>query len=165
MMVVQWERRQALLGGAALALSGLIMPCAALAGGPGADSAQAAVTAALAGRLDPAKRLALLADDALVISDDVPFIMDKPTYADHLAFLSSSWSSCELALLEPRSNLHRDTAVVSFLFNLRGRPNDAGFRLRSGVVTAVCVEDGGTWRALGLHFGALSGQITDASPS
>lgn len=147
-----------------MALSGLV-PRVASAAGRSADAAQAAVAAALGGPLDPARRLALLADDALVISDDVPFVMDKPAYADHLAFLAPSWASSELALLEPRANLHGDTAVISFLFNLRGRPKDAGFRLRPGVVTAVCTRDAGAWRALGLHFGALSGQILDASPA
>jgi hypothetical protein len=91
--------------------------------------------------------------------------MDKAQYADHLAFLANAWTRCEVALLEPRTVSSGDSAAVSFLFSLRGVPKDAGFRLRPGVVSAQCVQEGGNWRAIGLHFGALRGQILDASPS
>jgi hypothetical protein len=63
-----------------------------------------------------------------------------------------------------RTVVHGESGIVSAYFNQRGKPKDSGFRQRAGYVTAVCVNDAGRWRALGLHFGALAGNIIAASP-
>ena len=112
----------------------------------------------------PTDRLALLPDDALVIDHDIPYPLDRAGYADHLDFHTGNWERIETRFHELRSAIHGSTGIVSAYFIERGKPKNAGFRLRAGYCTAVCALENGQWRALGLHLSPLAGQITDASP-
>jgi ketosteroid isomerase-like protein len=153
------ERRGAmkLLAAAPLAFAGGTAVAAEDAG------LAAALTTALGG--DAAARLAFLHDDALIVDHDVPFPMEKAAYADHLGFHTQSWEKVEVKLHGLETRVHGATGIVSAYFIQRGKPKDAGFRLRAGYCTAVCARDGGRWRALSLHMSPLSSQIIDASPS
>lgn len=113
----------------------------------------------------PADRLALLADNALVIDHDVPFLLDRAEFADHLAFHAAHWERVETRFHDLRIAVHDTTGIVSAYFVERGKPRGAGFRLRAGYCTAVCARQDGRWQALGLHTSPIIGQITDASPS
>lgn len=159
------DRRGAIAAAAAMTLAG----AARAQGGSGTTDAEAAFRRALAsgadGRFDVEARLAFLATDAVVVADDVPYPLDRAGYADHLRFARDQWDSVEIALTDVRVTGEGGTAVVSAFYNLRGKPKDAGFRLRPGYCTAVCTREAGGWRALSLHMAPLSAQILDASPS
>lgn len=113
----------------------------------------------------PAARLGLLDDAALVIDHDIPFPIDRAAYADHLRFYAGLWDRVETCLLEVRTAIHGSTGIASAYFVQRGKPVDAGFRLRAGYCTAICAREPQGWRALGLHLAPLASQIIDASPS
>jgi ketosteroid isomerase-like protein len=114
---------------------------------------------------DPAARLALLLDDAIVIDHDVPFPLDKAEYRDHAEFEAQAWERVETLFSQSQVAMHGDTAIFSAYFIQRGKPKNAGFRLRAGYCTAVCARTPDGWRVLGLHMSPLSSQIIDASPS
>lgn len=151
--------------GAALVAAG---PAVAAAASP-VDGAEAAFRRAFAngagGALDPDARLAFLAAEASIVDHDVPYPMDRAAYADHLRFLTAHWERVEWSIHDLRVAGHEGAAVVSCFYNERGKPRDAGFRLRPGFCTAVCSKSAAGWRAVALHMSPLSAQIIDASPS
>jgi SnoaL-like domain len=133
------------------------------------DSAEAAFLAAFNVPVDNptmavAARLSFLHDAAIVIDHGAPFPMNKTAYADHLAFQMASLERCETRFHEIKAALHQQTGIVSAYFIERSKPQDAGFRLRSGYCTAVCTRSPSGWRALSLHLSPLTAQVTDASP-
>jgi hypothetical protein len=139
---------------------------AAIAAESGAESAFRRAFAGLEdGGLDVDARLSFLAPNASVVDHDVPYLMDVAGYTDHLHFLASHWEKVEWSIHELRVASHGPGAIVSCFYNERGKPRNAGFRLRAGFCTAVCTQDSGRWRALALHMSPLSAQILDASPS
>ncbi len=120
---------------------------------------------AFSGPFDYEKILGFLMDDAVIVSHDVPFPLDKAGYTDHLLFLADLWESREVAPEAAEVALHGKTGIVSCYFNERGKPKNAGFRQRPGYMTVTCHKSNEGWRAIGLHTSALRSQIVDASPS
>jgi len=120
---------------------------------------------ALMGAFNRTKRLAFLADDALIIAHDVPYPLSKEDYADHLAFHEENWQKLEVMPEALEIKPFGDMRVVSCYFNERGKPKNSGFRQRPGFLTATCVKDQNGWQAISLHTSALRSQILDASPS
>lgn len=161
--------RRLLLG--AFAAAGLAAPAfqaGLLAAGEPSQELEAAFRAAFATEgpapLDPKRRLAFLAPNALVIDHDVPFPMTAAAYADHLAFHAGNWERHEWLPYELTTKRHGASGVVSCSYTERGKPKDAGFRLRAGTCMAMCALDRGRWQAIGLAMSPLSAQVLDASP-
>lgn len=165
--------RRTMVGATAAGIVAALASQPAHAAAPGTDGAsalEAAFNAAFsAATNDPAAvigaRLALLRDDARIIDHDVPFSMDREAYADHLAFRSESFERYELVLHQIKVEVHGPVGVANGYMIERGKPRSAGFRLRSGFVTAVCLNGPDGWEALSLHISAMIGQIADASPA
>jgi hypothetical protein len=102
---------------------------------------------------------------ALMIDEDTPFLLSKEQFVEHVNFhLNGLWSSLEWIPRAPECAVFGTTGLISTNFTLRGKPRDAGFRLRHGLCTAVCQWDGKAWRGLSLNIGVLTGHIVDASP-
>jgi hypothetical protein len=161
-------RRHFLIGStAALATAALSGRLAAAAQATaGTSDAASAFLAAHGGTFDAARRLAFLLPEGLAVVHDVPFPLDHAGYGDHLAFHGESWERLEFMPQQLQTlTVSADNAVVSCYFLERGKPRDAGFRLRAGFATATCVKAAGEWRALSVHFSSLRSQILDASPS
>jgi len=106
-------------------------------------------------------------DDAgYMIDEDTPFVLDKALFKEHVDFhLAGMWTALEWIPRDARFDVIGTTGVVSTYFTLRGKPKDAGFRLRHGICTVCCHWDGRQWRAGMLNIDPLSGHIVDASPS
>jgi hypothetical protein len=108
---------------------------------------------------------AFLDDAGYMIDEDVPFVLDKSQFREHVEFhMSGMWSSLEAVPREPRFTVVGTTGVISANLTIRGKPRDSGFRLRHCLMSLVCYWDGGQWRALSLNIDPLSGHIVDASP-
>lgn len=109
--------------------------------------------------------LQLLAEDALVIDEDAPFVLDGAAFRDHLDFHSGGlWDSLGWITRDETFLVSGTTGVITGLFTLRGKPRDAGFRLRHGNISLVCAWTDGRWRALALALGPLDGHLVDGSP-
>ncbi|MBD2842614.1 hypothetical protein [Erythrobacter rubeus] len=132
----------------------------------GSSDAAKAFLAAHQGTFEAGRRLGFLLPDGLAVTNDVPFPMDYSAYQDHLNFHAENWDlhewmSQDIEIVE----LADGSAVVSAFYIERGKPRDAGFRLRPGFATATCVMHEGEWKALSVHFSSLRSQVLDASPS
>jgi hypothetical protein len=103
-------------------------------------------------------------DDALMVNEDTPFILDKASYRDHLNFLMSSIDRLEWAVRQPSFLAIDGSGVVSAELTVRGKPKNTGFRQRHGVMTALCYWDGKRWRGAALHTSTLLAHIHHASP-
>jgi len=110
--------------------------------------------------------LAFLEPDGAFIDEDTPFALDRPAFEDHVRFHLGLWESLEWIAREPRFLVAGSTGVITTAFTLRGKPKDAGFRLRHGLCSVLCHWDAGTrsWRALSIHLDPLLGHIEHASP-
>lgn len=150
--------------GATLAAASLVASVRAAA--QTLSPAAKAFLVAHSGAFDQLRRLRFLLTDGLAVVHDVPFPLDHAAYADHVAFHGENW---ELLELVPQSvetvAVSRENAIVSCFFLERGKPKNAGFRLRPGFATATCMLVDGEWQALSVHFSSLRSQILDASPS
>jgi hypothetical protein len=125
-----------------------------------------AFLAAHAGAFDQARRLGFLLPEGIAVVHDVPFPLDHAAYADHLTFHGENWDLLEFSPQGVEAvAVSSENAIVSCFFLERGKPKNAGFRLRPGFATANCVLIDGNWRALSVHFSSLRSQILDASPS
>jgi hypothetical protein len=105
-------------------------------------------------------------DDAgFMIDEDTPFVLTKALFKEHVDFhLAGMWTQLEWIPREPKFDVIDTTGLISTYFTLRGKPTDAGFRLRHGVCTVLCHWDGKEWRAGLLNIDPLLGHIHDASP-
>lgn len=114
----------------------------------------------------PDALMQFLAESALVIDEDTPFVLDKAAFREHIGFhFGGMWESIALVTREETFAVLGTTGVITGLFTLRGKPRDSGFRLRYGNVSLVCAWENGAWSALSLVLGPLSGHITDGSPA
>ena len=109
------------------------------------------------------------AEEGAFVWDDIPFPLDKPGLADHLAFLHGSghWDAYQLAPQTFSYAVHGELGTVSGYYNSRGKPKDSGFRQRPGFLSVVCGWDerAGKWRALNIQMSPLLSQVLDASPA
>lgn len=162
--------RRGAIGLAAAGTLGVTLGGAALGATPSPDSDlerafRRAFATAADGGIDVAARMALLADDAVIVSDDVPFPLDRDAYEDHLRFLHANTETSDILFYDLVVRRHGESGTVSAFYNARAKPKGAGFRLRAGFCTAVCASTADGWRAIALHMAPLVGQIRDASPS
>ena len=73
------------------------------------------------GSFDDEKILRFIADNAVIVSHDVPFPLDKDGYTDHLQFHADLWESREFKPDAIEVTLHGKTGIVSCYFNERGK--------------------------------------------
>ena len=107
-------------------------------------------------------------DRALMVDEDTPFLLEKPAFKEHVDFhLSGIWDKLEWIPRDPKFVVVGSTGIVNTYFTLRGKPKDAGFRLRHGIVTIVCSYDAAAsqWRAASMLLDPLLGHIENASPT
>lgn len=135
------------------------------------QSLEAAVRDALAhfaGGADTDAFLAFFDDRALFSDDDQTNVLGKPGFRDHLQFHNNgSWESVELVHYELRAQVSGTSGMVTSYYTLRGKPADAGFRMRHGVCSVSCYFDTAQsrWRGMSLVLGPLLSYIRNASPS
>lgn len=138
------------------------------------DSLEAAFRAAIQGWQSSGRTvdiLGFLHDDALVIESDTPFVLDKAAYTDHLGFhygsgsAPSLWESIAWVTKDARFEVLGDTGMVSGGFTVRGKPANAGFRLRHGNFSMLCTWNGQHWRALAVSLSPMQSHVLHASPS
>jgi len=110
--------------------------------------------------------LGLFHDDAVVIAEDVPFRLGKQEFAEHLGFHGpSNWESYAWVPRAFRVEVFGNTGFVAGGATFRGKPKDAGFRLRHMLQTMGWHRgDDGQWRIVSFHQSPIVGLIEDGSP-
>ena len=103
-------------------------------------------------------------EDALIVNEDIPFVLDKPSYQDHIKFLANSMQNLEWVLRRPEFHLFENTGLVTADLTVRGKPTNAGFRQRHCVLSAVCYWKEAKWHGANLHTSSLLSHIYHMSP-
>lgn len=103
-------------------------------------------------------------EDALIVNEDVPFVLDKPSYQDHIEFLAASMQNLEWVIRRPEYLVFEDTGLVTAELTVRGKPLNHGFRQRHCVLSAVCYWKDDKWHGANLHTSSLLSHIYEMSP-
>lgn len=130
----------------------------------GLEAAFAALTDALArGDLDAFYDAML--PDAMILDEDLPFRVDKAGFQAHIAFHGPdnwegfAWKPSGMRFLERGT-----TGVASGFAMFRGKPKDAGFRLRPMLFSQGWVNTGPGWKLASWHQSPVVGHVTGQSP-
>lgn len=110
--------------------------------------------------------LALFHDEAVIIDEDVPFRIGKQEFIDHLGFHGrSNWESFAWVPRSVRVEVFGETGFVAGAATFRGKPIDAGYRLRHMLQTMGWSRGvDGEWRIVSFHQSPLVGHIEHGSP-
>jgi hypothetical protein len=127
-------------------------------------TAFAALTDALAkGNLDGFYRLML--PDAVIMDEDLPFRVDKAGFRGHIAFHGlDNWEGFAWKPQDMRFAVVRDTGAITGFAMFRGKPKDAGFRLRPMMFSQGWVNQKGAWMLASWHQSPIVGHATGQSP-
>jgi ketosteroid isomerase-like protein len=167
------SRRQWLTGVAAgLSAALLAAPeaVAATAAGSKASSQQSLeaafldVTAAL-NRGDLEAFYGFMHPKLLMIDEDAPWRLDLAGFKDHISFHGGGvWESFGWIPRDPRFHVSGNSGVVAGGATFRGKPKDAGYRLRHLLYSQGWIREAGAWRMVLWHQAPIVGLVTDGSP-
>lgn len=107
----------------------------------------------------------VMAPDAVIMDEDLPFRVDKAGFQAHIAFHGPdnwegfAWKPSHVQLSEAG-----DTGVVAGFAMFRGKPRSAGFRLRPMQFTQGWTRKAGQWTLVSWHQSPLIGHVTMQSP-
>jgi len=165
---VSWSRRYLLGAVAAGAASPAWVALAAEPTAAGGDRPLQAAFDRFSASLntgDVAGFLALFRDDAAIIDEDAPFRMSKAEFVDHLGFHGKNlWEGFAWVPRGQRIAVRGATGLVAGSATFRGKPRDAGFRLRHMLYTMGWHRDADAWRIVLFHQSPLVGHIERGSP-
>lgn len=103
--------------------------------------------------------------EAIIMDEDLPFRVDRAGFQAHIAFHGPdnwegfAWIPSDLKYLV-RGNAG---SVVGFAM-FRGKPRDAGFRLRPMMFSQGWVRKGKEWRLVAWHQSPIVGHVSSPSP-
>lgn len=161
------SRRAVLAAGALLP----VMGAAAAARPAGPAPGDAAVAAAFdrmvqaLGRGDLDAFYGAMHPRFIMLDEDIPWRLGKAAFQDHISFhTGGTWDQFAWVPLATTARAYGRTGVVAGQAMFRGKPRDAGFRLRPILFTQAWVETAGGWQLLNWHQSPVNGLITAASP-
>lgn len=165
-------RRDVLAGGLAAAAG--LAGAAATSAAPAKTAADDASLRAAFDRLsktlnggDVAGFLALFHERAVCIDEDSPFRNSKAEFVDHLGFHGAkNWEGFAWVPRDTRMFVRGDTGYTAGTVTFRGKPVDAGFRLRHMMHTIGWSRPSATgeWKIVLFHQSPLYGHVDGASP-
>ena len=107
-----------------------------------------------------------------ILDEDYPWRMNKEEFVDHIGFHAgvtgnpALWEHFKWIPRDVEAKVwNKTTGHVSGFSTFRGKPVEAGFRLRFMAFTTSWYYDGKTWRLISWHQSVLAGRIAGASPS
>jgi hypothetical protein len=155
--------------GAAAAAAG--MPAAQAQGTRSAADETGALRQAFDGMVDALNRgdldgfWAAFHPSAIMIDEDAPWRFDLPGIKDHIAFHGGNlWEGFAWRPRDPRFRVVGSTGVVAGAATFRGKPKDAGYRLRHLLWSQGWIRDDGAWRTVLWHQSPVVGHVTRGSP-
>lgn len=102
----------------------------------------------------------------VMIDEDSPWRLGKAAFQEHIGFhLSGIWESFAWVPGEVTSRAFGRTGIVAGTAMFRGKPKDAGFRLRPLLFMQAWVHGRDGWRLLNWHQSPTVGRVTGASPA
>ena len=107
----------------------------------------------------------LIAPDAVIMDEDLPFRVDRAGFQDHIAFHGpGNWEGFAWKPQDMRFVEHGTTGVVVGFAMFRGKPKDAGFRLRPMMFSQGWARTAQGWRVTTWHQSPVIGHVSAPSP-
>ena len=104
--------------------------------------------------------------DAMIMDEDLPFRVDRAGFQDHIAFhVSDIWEGFAWKPDRVSFSAMGDSGAVAGFSMFRGKPRDAGFRLRPMLFTQGWARLDGEWRLASWHQSPIIGHVQQQSPA
>lgn len=102
---------------------------------------------------------------AVMIDEDSPWRFDLAGIKDHIGFHGGGvWESFAWRPRDLRRVVRGDTGVVAGAATFRGKPKDAGYRLRYMLFTQGWLRTNAGWRVVLWHQSPVIGHLVNGSP-
>lgn len=103
--------------------------------------------------------------DAVIMDEDLPFRVDKAGFQAHIAFHGpGNWESFAYKPYDVRFASLGGTGVASGFAMFRGKPKDAGFRLRPMMFLQGWTREREGWRLASWQQSPVVGHVARPSP-
>jgi ketosteroid isomerase-like protein len=103
--------------------------------------------------------------DAMIMDEDLPFRVNKAGFQAHIDFHGpDNWEGFAWRPESPRFAVSGDTGVVTGFAIFRGKPRDAGFRLRPMLFSQGWTKTAQGWQLLSWQQSPVIGHVTTQSP-
>ncbi|MFQ3664860.1 MAG: nuclear transport factor 2 family protein [Sphingomonadaceae bacterium] len=103
--------------------------------------------------------------DAAILDEDLPFRVNTQGFRDHIAFHGpENWEGFAWKPQDVRIVEERNTGIVCGFALFRGKPQDAGYRLRPMLFTQGWTKTASGWRLASWHQSPLVGHLFQPSP-
>jgi hypothetical protein len=104
--------------------------------------------------------------DAVILDEDLPFLVDKKGFQDHIAFHGpANWDGFAWKPRDIRVAVANGAGSVVGFAMFRGKPKDAGFRLRPMMFSQGWAWMEGRWRMASWHQSPIIGHVSQQSPA
>ena len=108
----------------------------------------------------------LILPDAAIMDEDLPFRVDRSGFEDHIAFHGSKiWEGFTWQPYDLRTRTLGDTGSVTGSAMFRGKPRNAGYRLRPLLFTQGWTRTGAGWRMASWQQSPVVGHVDHPSPA
>ena len=106
-----------------------------------------------------------MAPDAVLMDEDLPFPVEREAYEDHIGFhVSGIWSEFSWHPFSETFLDEGDSGVVVGFAMFRGKPVDAGYRLRPMIFSQCWAREDGEARLVAWHLSPVVGHVSEQSP-
>jgi len=107
----------------------------------------------------------VMRDDAMIMDEDLPFRVNKKGFQAHIDFHGpDNWDGFAWRPEAPRFAISDETGVIAGFAMFRGKPRDAGFRLRPMLFSQGWTMTPTGWRLISWQQSPLVGHVTTQSP-
>jgi hypothetical protein len=104
--------------------------------------------------------------DAVIMDEDLPFRVDRSGFQNHIAFHASGpWEGFVWKPADVRFSTLGDVGSATGFAMFRGKPRDAGFRLRPMLFTQGWTNAAHGWRIASWHQSPIVGHVHRPSPA
>ncbi|MEM6835094.1 MAG: DUF4440 domain-containing protein [Sphingomonadales bacterium] len=108
----------------------------------------------------------LILPEAHILDEDLPFAGDKAAFQDHISFHGpDNWEGFGWIPRDLRFFQQRGTGSVVGYSTFRGKPRDAGYRIRPMMFSQGWRKADGDWKLALWHQSPIVGHVTRISPA
>lgn len=102
---------------------------------------------------------------AVIMDEDLPFRVDRASFQDHISFHGpGNWEGFAWKPQQVRFRTHGSTGLAVGFAMFRGKPRDAGFRLRPMMFSQSWSRRAEGWRVSAWHQSPIVGHVSEQSP-
>ncbi|RME65325.1 MAG: nuclear transport factor 2 family protein, partial [Alphaproteobacteria bacterium] len=104
----------------------------------------------------------LIDDRAAIIDEDIPFLLSKAGFMDHIGFhIAGIWESFSWQSRQPAFRTFGRTGIVAGFATFRGKPIDSGYRQRHLLFSQGWNRFDDGWRLVNWHQSPIDGHILE----